>query len=500
MSVSIVDNDNVFYISHLWALECMAGPFRKGDTSLSPTTKLRSNLAVNSSDLRQGLGIAGENSVFHNKLDMDAVINPALTKPSNAEVALTTNWQTEYYRRNFRNSDGRIYSGVVAPTHNSASSYGVEYRPGAYAWFEKPAPNVVIHSRIGPYRTSDKSRDGFATINIVVDEGSRARVYHARKEFYGKIDEDDSNAVISLVHQLADSVKRIDRSTMQSYTAEKYSGIEGSFDMDAVKNEIESINLFDASLLTNQVALQSYGDLCHHAAGNIDANSANMIAFVRDLKDIKSLIPKLKNLMSLKTHADNYLAVNYGVLPTISDLKAIVDAFEKSVFRDKNGLKRVSAYDTGSQELSIKGKRVICRVDRRLHLAINDRDTGLDALTERWRSTGFFPSLTNIWDLVPYSFVLDWFIDVGSVFERIDTKHRLLNLDIPYCIRSEKTSYSYEFTNSDLGLQVNVTHSAYIRDVSTSVPQPRIFADLVNGPTVQNHWIEGSALLLQRKN
>lgn len=246
---------------------------------------------------------------------------------------------------------------------------------------------------------------------------------------------------------------------------------------------------------------QDIGDLVQAACENVNPNTINAIAFLKDLKDVKSLVPKLKKLKDVSTHASNYLGVEYGILPTIDDLKTIWESFQTQYFYDRNGFQRASSYDEASvtESVVVDGVEVTTTttVNSRVHLAISTLDTGLDALTERLRKIGIFPSLTNLWDLVPYSFVLDWFVDVGSVLERIDTRHQLSNLDIKYCLRSKKITSLASYASANEGLFVSMTSSSYNRTVGTSVPQPRIFKE--NRVTAQNHWIEGSALILARK-
>lgn len=260
---------------------------------------------------------------------------------------------------------------------------------------------------------------------------------------------------------------------------------------------------FSAELVHAEPTLpdtQLFGDLVQVACENVNPNTINAIAFIKDLKDVKSLIPKLRGLSKVSTHASNYLGVEYGILPTIDDLKSIWASFSTPYFFDRNGFQRASAYDTAAamSDTTIDGSRVetVVNLTRRVHLAVNTNDTGLDALVERMRKIGIFPSLTNLWDLIPYSFVLDWFVDVGAVLERIDTRHQLLNLDIPYCILSTKSVTTRAVVSQKDGLFLHMSSTYYNRSVQESVPQPRIFSE--NRVTAQNHWIEGSALILSR--
>lgn len=273
---------------------------------------------------------------------------------------------------------------------------------------------------------------------------------------------------------------------------------EVDFSMSNVRtwmNRLLSPELFDS---LPSLKVENWGELSHQATENLDLLSSNMLEFILELRKIKTLVPKLKNLKKVKTHASNYLGMKYGILPTISDLESIFNAFKANRYYDQHGLTRVSAYDKVDSSISLLGQQVPIYHTRRIHLAINEMDTGLDSLVEKARNIGVFPSLGNIWDLVPFSFVIDWFVDVGSVLERIDTHHRLFNLDIPYVIKSDKIETSVLIVDPKVGAGANLSISRYNRQVTTEVPQPRIFGDVVKPPTVQNHWIEGSALILSR--
>jgi len=238
----------------------------------------------------------------------------------------------------------------------------------------------------------------------------------------------------------------------------------------------------------------SYGELAMKASEKVNRNQTNMIAFIRDLRDPKAMMLKLKNLRKLKTHAGNYLAVNYGILPTISDLKEIAEAFKKrQPYLDRNGWKTYNA----NHIVSSGSNGITVTLEQRIKLAIQDEDNGFVDLMNRVDSSGFAPTLENIWDLIPYSFVLDWFIDIGGFLERVDTRMRLARLDIKYATMSRKAikTRNINFLPGTLytGTLSLVQYSRWTKDHS---PVPPLFFQ--NTPTVSNHWLEASALIIQR--
>jgi hypothetical protein len=237
-----------------------------------------------------------------------------------------------------------------------------------------------------------------------------------------------------------------------------------------------------------------YGTMASNASAKVNANQVNMIAFLRDLRRPQEMIPKLKKLRELKTHASNYLAINYGVLPTISDLQNIVAAFKKSKpFLDRNGWKTY----TDVYHLSSSDSNYQYELENRIKLAIEDEDSEWSELFRSIESSGFALTAENVWDLIPYSFVVDWFINVGDFLERVDSRLRLSRLNIRYVTMSRKSKVKTVIRSSVTFPFVGSAELVrYQRWTSDLCPVPPLFFQ--NTPTVSNHWLEASALIIQR--
>lgn len=237
-----------------------------------------------------------------------------------------------------------------------------------------------------------------------------------------------------------------------------------------------------------------YGCIAMEAANKVNKNQVNMFAFLRDMRHPTEMIPKLKNMLKLKDWSDRYLTVNYGILPTVSDIQAIVRAFRNVLpYIDKNGFETYSSMDSSS----ISTDNLLYELEQHIKLAIDDEDSELLHLARRIDSSGFLPSFQDIWDLVPYSFVIDWFVDVGGLLERIDTGLRISRLNIRYTTSSRKASVTRVLPRTltaQLYGSISVVH--YRRWVSDQCPVPPL--SLL--PTFQgfNHWLESGALLIQR--
>jgi len=486
----------------------LSGPYHDSGDPWQTLKLSKSEINV----FRQGNRIMSETSVFHQKVDGVIYVIPGLKKarPLGGKPASSG---SPYYEVNLKWRSGTTWftSSSITTTElllTGEESYGYTGGDIHHAFYvTRTSPWTYAANYLHTFSTGSwgnywaSSRTGLIVEPRTAD---RARYKNGTITGTPPVELNSKGQIRGAGHSLSDGIILARQSLSAGnvsgsfFDSPKYFMDAPDFSMSEIRSWINK--LVNPDLLNDLPSLNQtdWGELVHQATANLDANSANMIAFIRDLKDIKSLIPKLKELGKLKTHASNFLAFEYGVMPTISDLESIFEAFKADKYYDRSGFRRVSAYDIVSSEYDFLDNPTPIQHTKRVHVAVNDRDTGLDALVEKARSIGVFPSLTNIWDLVPYSFVIDWFIDVGSVLERIDTKHRLSNLEIPYVILSDKIESFISLSDPVKGVGASLTFSRYSRTVTTSVPQPRIFGDVNKPPSVQNHWIEGSALILQR--
>jgi len=112
---------------------------------------------------------------------------------------------------------------------------------------------------------------------------------------------------------------------------------------------------------------------------------------------------------------------------------------------------------------------------------------------------GLWPACTNLYDLIPYSFVLDWFLPFGDFLQDtdnfLDTKNYF---PISHVIMSEKYELGVESTVIAPTFPVTgrITITFYDRWVTTELPLPNVSFD--EGSGLGTHLVEASALVLQR--
>jgi hypothetical protein len=267
-----------------------------------------------------------------------------------------------------------------------------------------------------------------------------------------------------------------------------------SFSVETAKGIIDSLSHTLIEDISFPIPDLPYGDLAMEASQKVNANKVNMVAFLRDLRRPQEMIPKLRNLRNLKGNASNYLAINYGLLPTMSDIRTIIEAFTRiKPYIDKNGFK---TYNAVSQETSEVGV-LTYSLEQRIKIAIEDEDSDFQALAQKIDSMGFALTLQNVWDLIPYSFVLDWFIDIGGFLERCDTRMRLMRLNIRYSTMSRKRISSLLIKPSRTApISGTLSVVRYQRWTEDHCPEPPLIPSSDTNPL--SHWLEGSALIIQR--
>lgn len=477
----------------------LLGPVSKEDDPVRDSISYRSDV---DSLQDSKVDFYGEKSVTHSKLEGHLTFVPALadvTRRPNASFPNSIQWKS------------------LKTTINI--NYGVS---GSVGWYHAPSGNKCYYAtgsgrHYSIYRASyEPSRDSISKRPYVHVEcySFELRWDEKYKQFLARL----YSEVKTVPQKFADSVctnypttgnfamtawaaatngagKRLvsDSESMgtmyETFTAPHFSP-------SRTISLVQSAGFAGLNNITVDLPQKDYGDLALQAVSSIDANNVNMIAFLRDLKDPRAMAIKLKNLSKLKTHANNHLAVNYGILPTISDLKDIIAALKKaSPYQDRNGFDTHNASHFASEQVG----NYQFSLEQRLKIAVNKQDSGMNALADSLENIGLAPTLQNIWDLVPYSFVIDWFINVGDFLERVDTNLRLARMEIPYVTMSRKRTVEVnpDFYGSH-GVPVigSLKLVRYHRWTSDYCPVPPL--SFQNTNTASSHWLEAGALIIQR--
>ena len=194
----------------------------------------------------------------------------------------------------------------------------------------------------------------------------------------------------------------------------------------------------------------------------------SVLTFFAELKDIKSL-PKLLRKWTKTTHdvSDKFLGISFGVLPFYSDLMSIMqrlnnlgsaidewnaaaqecntrayhvtvplgaglgDETAPGVF--VNDVNFVSSYSVaGGNPCPVIARTIsVQHVKCKAHLYLIPRAIPQHLIGElKRRIWGTNTFLSTAWELVPFSFVVDWFLKIGSIINEFEKAEPLLQYRI----------------------------------------------------------------------
>jgi hypothetical protein len=222
----------------------------------------------------------------------------------------------------------------------------------------------------------------------------------------------------------------------------------------------------------------------------------------------KSLgISRTPNVTSRKGASDNWLAVQYGWLPLLSDVKGAVEALAKRsqpplfvfhgkatamdsqqhIFEPVGGSGGVHSWELGYNSST----KFVLAFNKKNHVARTLSQLGISD-----------PALL-VWELLPYSFVVDWFFPIGKYLETLNYCDGL-SFRWGYYVQLSKNSWAistprwvvensaYKRTYSG-GSIITSDNVWYQRTKLTAAPSPSLPS--LKNPLSPTHMINGLALL-----
>lgn len=148
--------------------------------------------------------------------------------------------------------------------------------------------------------------------------------------------------------------------------------------------------------------------------------------------EILNLIAELDDLIATFTlkfwKEISYGAVNWGILPLISDIRSLVssynDIFGGGVYAAVDALSKKRFH---KNPINVKGYSSYYQCDYSFQGTLRMRGTfsttlpsgNIGALALFADELGFHPDLKTVWDLIPFSFVVDYLLPVGDLLESL---------------------------------------------------------------------------------
>lgn len=272
----------------------------------------------------------------------------------------------------------------------------------------------------------------------------------------------------------------------------------------------------------------NFGELATEASMGLRYVEDNVLLIIQDLVLMKGMATNLLSLLDLKEwkvvktafealkggdislrtfrkmvapFGNAFLSWKYIFAPDLNDLDSIGQGIASAMFENK--FRRVHSRRITEDFLPNARKVRHTAVFTAEVVSFAERDWGmfqeLIYLGKRW---GMYPETTNLYDILIYSFVADWFVQFGDMYEQIDAYlNTAYYYPVKYCICSEKWEYILEGTELvpeayAPGASGEVTISYYHRWITEDVPLPPV--ELTANTSLSKHWAEAGFLVAQR--
>lgn len=225
-----------------------------------------------------------------------------------------------------------------------------------------------------------------------------------------------------------------------------------------------------------------YGDLVRRCANDARVIPTNSIELAMELRviveSLKAALGLATGNVNVKNFASAWLSYKYGLRLTVAGLKTVSDGLTKKIREIDSRKARSRAMErVVARRTSVtKGGDLMIDFNYKITYLTCSNDVR-DSL-RRWFDSGLFPSLTNTWDLIPLSFVLDWFLKVESYLDSIDANTYWSTYQILGSIYTKKETFrdvGWVFSNPDWSLSGDISLVYYDRRFSRHVHKPTFF-------------------------
>lgn len=242
----------------------------------------------------------------------------------------------------------------------------------------------------------------------------------------------------------------------------------------------------------------NWRQLAGQAYQTLGMSDINGIAFAGDLAEAGSMCTSfaktLKSIPSgkVKAAASAWLAVHYGFKLMLLDILKLRETLEKESLRNSRKSKCQAVTEWTYEDIHFAA---------RYQVFYNQYGKLISELDRLRDLTDFELTGENLWDMVPFSFVIDWFIGIGDVLQSLDTYAKLIQQH--ECIAAGRSVKGVTMAKpSQLGLEdsipsTGVKLTCYLRRYERSLVPPSLIPQVTVNPF--NHSVEGAALIISRK-
>lgn len=179
----------------------------------------------------------------------------------------------------------------------------------------------------------------------------------------------------------------------------------------------------------------AWGQLARRAVENVRFVDTNGLQFIAELTQVKALFGSLlPEMLTAKAAAGAYLASKYGLESQIRDFDKYVRGLQRSIRKQSNLPWRV----TRSASVLPIGSSGLCEMHYKIFFDYyEDSISRLLLALDEW---SLLPRLEMAWDLIPFSFIVDWFCNLGGLFSHFDSLSRMQSYNVFSVTKSYRIS------------------------------------------------------------
>lgn len=218
----------------------------------------------------------------------------------------------------------------------------------------------------------------------------------------------------------------------------------------------------------------TWGELARNAINACKSTDVNSLAYIKDLKstfsEIRDILLLIKNPTNLKQWSKTWLGLRYGTRLTVADTMDLIKSASKMIKELKRNEKRIFNFTKSSQSNSMtSSSKIVQTWTRELYYKVyyTPSKSALNVFCKNLFDWGLYPSLYNLWDLIPLSFVADWVVNIQKALQTLDTLDYQRFVDIIGTTYTHKDTIQVMLRLSDLGFE-DVTGTAILYHRGTS--------------------------------
>lgn len=242
----------------------------------------------------------------------------------------------------------------------------------------------------------------------------------------------------------------------------------------------------------------NWRELASQAYQTLGMTDMNGIAYIKDFGEMGAAFSSFANTLrtlpksKVKSAAQAWLSVHYGFKLALLDTIKLRDTLEKESLRNTRESKCQAVTSWRYEDIQFTARyQVFYNQYGQLLSEVGRLADLMDAEI----------TAENLWDMVPYSFVIDWFVGIGDVLQSLGVYSDLVQKHTVIACGRSVTGHC-QARPSQLGLPAgliaqNIQLSCYLRRYSRQLQVPSLLPKVTVNPF--NHLVEGAALVVSRR-